>query len=124
MKTTEALVLLINLLEDNWTAQAFARNQFGEPVAADSPEATRWDVVGGLYKVTGCHATVDRIVNEMDAPVRRAGWDQGIIRLNDQLSHRSLLGLLESVVEDLNSGSNSGAPNGQDVSGAHQGAVS
>lgn len=36
--------------EDKWTKLSSARNEKGEPVCADSPEATQWCVYGALYK--------------------------------------------------------------------------
>lgn len=100
-----------------WTSQAFARDQYGHPVAPMDTAASRWDLVGALHRETthldsamgvSVRALIRRtlmgdrnIVGMVPARLLDRPGSDNLSTVNDKLSHPELMDWLFGAINQL-----------------------
>lgn len=92
---TEKLTEVRALLEKGWTSGTLARNAADEVVEVDSPDACKWCLLGGLYRVT------DDEQMQLLAYNTLLPYADGVTYLstfNDERGHEAVLKLLDDTI--------------------------
>lgn len=88
------------LLTNNWTQGAMARDEAGKAVDAMDESACKWCLMGACAKVTNQYQNFVEYVQLCDIIANSSGFIT-LVSFNDTAQHEAVLDLLDNVIRRL-----------------------